>query len=113
MNKLPINQINVNLILLGLVTNGKAISFKAFKERADVHDYGRGRNKIYIIYVGSRDNMFAFYPPQTNKAESLKIAYQYFVDIATTDMKQEFIDENVMWGNCGIPLVYGGIRCDL
>jgi hypothetical protein len=40
----------------------------------------------------------------------LKIAYEYLVDTITTEMKQEFLDGNIQWGNCGYPLSYGDIR---
>jgi hypothetical protein len=35
------------------------------------------------------------------------------VDIATTELKQEYLDGNVLWGNCGYPLQYKDIRADL
>jgi hypothetical protein len=40
----------------------------------------------------------------------IQIAYEYLVDTITTKMKQEYLDENVQWGNCGIPLAYGNLR---
>lgn len=112
--KLAVSRIDSKLAALGLVSNGKAITFTEFKKVGDVHQYGRGKNKLYVIYLGSpKENLFAFYPPQTTKKESLEIAYQYFIDIATTEMKQEYLDENVMWGNCGIPISYGSLRVQL
>jgi hypothetical protein len=106
-----IDKINENFEALGLLVNGKPVSFSKFKERADAHAYTRrGVKPIYIVYVGSpRENLFAFYPPRTTKAISLKIAYEYFLDTVTTDMKQEYLDGNVAWGNSGYPLSYGRI----
>ena len=66
--------------LIGLIKEGKAISFNQFKKIADPHQYGSRSNKIYIVYYGHpRQNLFAFYPPQTTKKESLMIAYQYLL----------------------------------
>ena len=108
---LPIEQVNEKFETMGLLSNGKPVSFAKFKTFADVHEYGRGRNKLFIVFVGHpRENLFAFYPPQTTKADSLAISYQYYLDTVTTEMKQEYLDENVMWGNKGYPLVYGNLR---
>ncbi len=108
---LPVEQVNEKLAWLGLIMDGgKPLSFTGFKNRVDAHEYGRGRSKIYIVFVGHpRENLFAFYPPQTTKADSLRIAYEYYLDTVTTDMKQEYLDGNVMWGNKGYPISYGGI----
>ena len=40
----------------------------------------------------------------------LKISYEYLLDTIQTEMKQEFLDGNIIWGNCGIPLAYGDLR---
>lgn len=107
---LPVEQVNPKFEALGLLPNGKPVSFTKFKQYADAHEYGRGRNKMYIVFVGHpKENLFAFYPPQTTKADSLAIAYEYYLDTVTTTMKQEYLDENVMWGNRGYPLSYGRI----
>ena len=114
MNILPVEQVKEKLTLLGLIIDKKPISFKAFKEYADIHQYGNGKNKLFIIYVGHpKENLFAFYPPQTTKAESLKIAYEYYKDCVESEYMCEYNDENVMWGNCGIPISYGAVRCRL
>ena len=110
--RIPIDILNQKLKDLGLVTeSGKPISFAKFKKLVDIHQYGRGQRRLFIIYVrNSKDNMFAFYPPTTNRPEMLKICYEYLLDTIQTEMKQEFLDGNVQWGNCGIPLGYGDIR---
>ena len=108
--KLPVEQLNEKFEALGLLPNGKPVSFSKFKSIADAHEYGRGRTKLYIVFIGHpKENLFAFYPPQTTKAESLAISYEYYLDTVTTDMKQEYLDENVMWGNRGYPISYGGV----
>lgn len=108
--RLPLEEVNGKFEALGLLPNGKPVSFNKFKEWADAHEYGRGKGKLYIVFVGHpRENLFAFYPPQGTKAECLKIAYEYYLDTTSTEMKQEYLDENVMWGNKGYPISYGGI----
>lgn len=112
MNKLPIEFVLPLMERIGLVKEGKPISKTAFNKLADIHQYGKRKKDgtLHIIYFGHpKENCFAFYPPQTNKKESLDIAYRDYLD-CFTEMKQEFHDENVMWGNCGIPIGYGNIR---
>jgi hypothetical protein len=87
------------------------ISFAKFKKLCNIHQYGRGQRRLFIIFVGQpKENLFAFYQPTCTRPEMLKIAYEYLVDTITTDMKQEFLDGNMQWGNCGIPLSYGDVR---
>lgn len=108
---LPVEQVNGKFEVLGLLPNGKPISFAKFKQYADAHLYGRGKDKIYIVYVGiPRQNLFAFYPPRTTKADSLAISYQYYLDTVTTEMKQEYLDKNVVWSTGGYPIFYRKIR---
>jgi hypothetical protein len=110
--RLPLPILNQKLKDLGLITDkGQPISFAKFKQLADIHQYGKGQRRLFIIFVGHpRENVFAFYPPTCTRPEMLKIAYEYLLDTITTEMKQEYLDENVMWGNCGIPLNYGAVR---
>lgn len=110
----PFSEINNELKKQNLIkADGNVVSFAEFKKLANIHQYGRGQRRLFIIFVYNshpKDGMFAFYPPTTNKPEMLSIAYDYLVDVATTDMKQEYLNENVIWGNGGIPLSYGKIR---
>jgi hypothetical protein len=110
--KIPMELINEKLKELGLVSeSGEAISFTQFKKIADIHEYGYGKRRLFIIYIRkSKDNIFAFYPPTCRRPEMLKISYEYLLDTIQTEMKQEFLDGNIQWGNCGIPLSYGDIR---
>ena len=109
--RLPISILTHKLKDLGLITeSGEPISFAKFKKLVDIHQYGNGKRRLFILFVGVKDNKIGFYPPTTNKLEMVKIAYEYLVDTITTDMKQEYLDGNVQWGNCGIPLAYGNLR---
>jgi hypothetical protein len=89
---------------------GEVISFGRFKKMVDIHQYGNGKKRLFILYVGTRDNKFGFYPPTDTKPEMLKIAYSYLVDTVTTELKQEYMFKNIQWGNKGIPLVYSDLR---
>lgn len=112
--KLPIDKINQKLKEIGLIDEkDKVVSLAQFKKMASVHQYGKGKQRLFIIFVGNpRNNMFAFYPPTETKPEMLKTAYSYLVDTATTELKQEYLDGNVLWGNCGYPLGYRSIRAE-
>ena len=109
MAKLPLHLVIPCMEKIGLVVDGKPISKSKFAKMADIHTYGTGRNALKVLYFGSKDNTFAFYPPQDTKPEIINISYDYYLD-CFTEMKQEFLDGNVCWGNCGIPLQYGELR---
>ena len=105
--KLTTEQIREKLELIGLTKEGKAISFSQFKKVADPHQYGSRSNKIYIVYYGHpKQNMFAFYPPQTTKKESLEIAYQYLLSALEDPFMTEFDYGDIAWGDTGYPLSY-------
>lgn len=112
--KLPIDKVNQKLKEIGLTDEkGNVISFAQFKKLADIHQYGNGAKRLYIIFVGNpKNNLFGFYPMTDTRPNMLKETYGYLVDIATTELKQEFLDGNVIWGNCGYPLQYKGIRAE-
>ena len=109
--RLPHSILMVKIKQLGLISeNGETISFTKFKKIVDIHQYGNGKRRVFILFVGVKDNKIGFYPPTCTRVEMVKIAYEYLVDTITTDMKQEYLDENVQWGNYGIPLAYGNLR---
>jgi len=111
--RLPIPILMKKLNEAGLTNDkGEVISFAKFKKLVDIHQYGNGKRRLFILFVGTKENRFGFYPPTTNRPEMLKIAYEYLVDTATSELKQEYMDGNVMWGNCGIPLAYGDLRAN-
>jgi hypothetical protein len=112
--KLPKAILNQKIKELGLVDeNNNPIRFSKFKQLVSIHQYFKGQRRLFILYIGQpKENLLAFYPPTATRPEMLKIAYEYLVDTITTEMKQEYIDENVMWGNCGYPIAYGRVRAD-
>lgn len=94
---------------LALLLGDKKVSFAEFKRRADVHTYGLGLKAIKIVFIGTKNNRFGFYPMQGNMTESLKESYQLYVKLFEGDF--EVIDsEDVQWGNCGIPISYSDLR---
>lgn len=91
--------------------NGNPISFSKFKKLVDIHQLGIGRKRLFIFIIGNpKENLIGFYPPTDARPEMMKICYQYLVDTITTDIKQEYLDGNIQWGNCGIPIGYGDLR---
>jgi hypothetical protein len=110
--RIPHSLLMFKLKELGLITDsGNTISYSKFKKMVDVHQYGRGKRRLFIIFVGlPKENLIAFYPPTDLKEEMIKISYSYLVDTIETEMKQEFLDGNIMWGDCGYPLSYSPIR---
>jgi hypothetical protein len=100
------------LTFLGLVINGKPLFYTGFKDRIDSHRYGRGTSKKYIHYVGHpKQNLFGFYTPFTEKTkeDELKVCYKMYVDLVAGSM-EDFKDDYIQWGNCGIPLGYAYLR---
>lgn len=110
--RLPVEELNKKLTEAGLLVDNKPISFSQFKKLARADDYvsyaGR-RIKKYIIYFSCGDREWiGFYPPMTTKNESLNISYDYLKDAT-----QNYIDENICWGNRGIPISYGKLRATM
>ena len=97
-----------NLKLLGLVDfNNKPIAYSGFKNRASVHKYG---NKYKIVFVGQpRQNLFGFYVMYDNDTKAMKEAYEMFLNLVNGDMV-DYNENDLQWGNAGIPLSYGGLR---
>lgn len=95
---------------LATLLGDKKVSFAEFKRRANVHVYGRGLRASRIVFIGSpKENLFGFYPMQSNKAESLKESYEYYLRLLDGDF-EVIDDKDVQWGNCGIPIGYGDLR---
>lgn len=94
-----------------LIKNGKPISKTEFKERMDIHTYGKGRGKLFIGFFGHKmTGIWAFYGSfrGDTKAQFLKDAYNHFIKSIEGEM--DFIDgELIQRGNSGIPLSYGDI----
>lgn len=99
---------------IGLLENGKKLSYKAFKEKSNVHQYQscRVRSKLNVVYFfkDPRDCIYGFYPIfREPKEQSLKMAYVRYLDILGGNVI-DFDNGNVQFGNCGIPISYGDLR---
>jgi hypothetical protein len=94
---------------LGLVdlSSNKPLSYSGFKNRASVHKYG---NKYKIVFVGQpRQNLFGFYVMWGNDSEVMKEAYDMLVNLVRGSMV-DYLNDEIQWGNAGIPLGYSGLR---
>jgi hypothetical protein len=98
--------------LVGINENGsftyyQPVSYSAFKNRASIHRYGRTAK---IVFVGSpKNNLFGFYVMCDTDSNVMKEAYNMFVNLVKGEMT-EYNQENIQWGNCGIPISYGNLR---
>ena len=95
----------------GLLVDNKPLSKKAFVERLDVHQYGRGKGKLFIGFVGNKmDGLFAFQPlcSGDTKARFISQAYNMYKDTVNGNMVH-IDDEMLQRGNSGIPLSFGDI----
>lgn len=97
---------------LAIILGEHKVSFASFKKIVDIHTYGHGRKALKVMYIGVKENRFGFYPMQGNKADNLKECYEYYVRLFEGNF--EVVDEeDVRWGNCGIPLAYSGLRREI
>ena len=89
-----------------LPESGKPISKSAFTKLADIREYG----KLRVWYFrNSRERIYGFYPMQGNKIENAIECYRWYLDLINGKM-DSLDDGDVKFGNCGIPLAYGGLR---
>jgi hypothetical protein len=83
------------------------LSYTGFKNRASIHKYN---NKYKIVFVGlPKKNLFGFYTMYGNDSKVMKEAYEMYFKLVKGDMR-DYNDGDIQWGNCGIPLGYGGLR---
>lgn len=96
---------------IGLTKGGKLIGKTAFKELANVHQYGKQTNNLRIITFGfPNECMYGFYPIYSeNKAKQLDAMYKWCIQIIDGYMGY-FDQECIHFGNAGIPIGYGGLR---
>ena len=96
---------------IGLIKGGKLIGKTAFKELANVHLYGKQTNNLRIIFFGfPKECMYGFYPMfRESKAKQLDTMYVWCNVVIEGEMRW-FDNENIQFGNCGIPLSYGDLR---
>jgi len=96
---------------IGLLPNMKPLTKKAFIDGIDLHTYGKGQNKLFIGFFGSKVNtLIGFYPSfrGDTKKDFLDSAYRNYQDTLNGDM--DSIDgETIQRGNSGIPICYGDI----
>ena len=95
----------------GLLPMCKPLSKKAFSEVCDIHTYGRGKNKLFIGFVGNKmDGLFAFQPlfRGDTKVKFLAHCYKMYQDTLNGNM-EHVDDEMLQRGNSGIPLSFGDI----
>lgn len=95
----------------GLLPMMKPLSKKAFVEVLDLHQYGKGKSKLFIGFVGNKmDGLFAFKPlfSGDTKAKFLAHAYNMYKDVLNGNM-QDVDDEMLQRGNSGIPLTFSDI----
>lgn len=92
---------------IGILTEkNKPISKSLFSNQADKHTYG----KLCIwIFRNSRERIYGFYPMQGTKKEQLAECYAWYLELVNGDLTS-LVDEDVCFGNCGIPLQYGKLR---
>lgn len=95
----------------GLIKDGQPISKTAFAQRLDIHQYGRGKRKLFKGIIGSKmSGMIAFdcYFQGDTKTRFINNAYHDFVDIVNGNL--DSIDfGGVERGDSGIPIAYGSI----
>lgn len=99
---------------IGLVKeNGGAISKAQFKERASVHQYGKGSRMLNVLYFYThpKECMYGFYPQfrGDSKVKCLNNAYQMYIDLLNGEM-DDFDCNDIQRGNSGIPTCYGDLR---
>lgn len=85
--------------------NDKPITKKAFKELADVHQYGKLTTGVKVVYIGgSKENCFAIRPNQTDtKNEALNFAYDVMIDLCNGEVLNIDLGR-VRWLNTGYPI---------
>ena len=97
---------------IGLLNNMKPISKAQFKERASVHQYGKGKGMLNVIYFYThpKECIYGFYPQFQGdiKAKCLENAYEMYKDLLNGEM-EDFDNKDIQRGNYGIPLGYGDL----
>lgn len=107
--------IQERLTKLGLIVEGKPVSFKKFKEMLDSVPFGRRANNLRIHFLGNpKENYFGFYPSiRDTKVEEVKACYRMYVGLV--EGEYDNLDPATMaiqWGNCGTPISYSRLRRD-
>jgi hypothetical protein len=114
--EMTVKNINKSFKKLGLITDsGKPISLTGFRNRSNIHTYGKGANKKKILFVGHpKENMWGFYFETLPDPDYSKKAFEVMKDLIKGNL--QWLETGlygkpfVQWGNCGIPIVYGNLR---
>jgi len=113
MAKFTIKQLQAKLQKLGILNeDNEPILYSAFKNRASIHKYRAREGVLKIVFVGHpKENLFGFYASfaNDNDVNVMREAYKNLKLIASGKLEPHENDE-VQWGNCGIPLAYGKLR---
>jgi hypothetical protein len=89
--------------------NDKPLSKKEFAEKLDIHQYGRGKNRLFILLLrNSIGVMYGFYPYTDTKPKMIAQAYKWYTEIIEGNLNS-IDDGDVQFGNKGIPIVYGDL----
>jgi hypothetical protein len=92
-----------------LKADNSPISKAAFKKLADVHTYTGSRTLRIWFFRNTKDCIYGFYPIKDTLQNELNECYEWYLQLVGGIM-DSLDDENVMFGNCGIPLSYRGLR---
>lgn len=95
---------------IGLLKNGKALSFTAFGKQADINEYtsffmGRRTKMRILLFRTSKDIIYGFYPTNVTKLGDIKESYQWYLD-TVTGITEHLNDKLIQFGNRGIPMSY-------
>lgn len=106
------DKVIADFVTMGLIVNGKSVSFNKFKKMLDVHTfkvmYGRGKEYQGFISI-DEDNRYQFRTAlrYNNKEKALSELYMNFTNVV--DGRTDELDEQLInFGNRGIP-VSGGV----
>jgi hypothetical protein len=93
-----------------LKADNSPISKTSFKKLADIHTYTGGSRTLRIwFFRNTRDCIYGFYPMKDTLQNELNECYEWYLQLVCGNM-DSLDDENVMFGNCGLPLTYGRLR---
>lgn len=92
---------------LGLVKEGKVITFKAFKEYVNIVTYGKQINNLRIGFVGvPKENYYKFYPIE-NGNKQLQLRQMYEMYKYTLEENMYYLDnKGIQFGTFGIHISY-------
>lgn len=92
---------------IGLIPNGKVLNFKDFKERVDLHTYGKNINHLRIGYVGRLpQGLYSFYPRNCEvRAKQLRCMYSSYVGVVFQNM-DAFDNGWIQFNSRGIKISY-------